>query len=158
MVYGVKSGKQLAYRINSYREAGSIKQFIRMNHQEGKDINDTIELSLDIQRQWINFKFPRYLRSLNQIANDVFVRHGYSLCDYSFYATLVESYFCPSYVVPFDEYGLPVQVTNELRKRIHFSEHLDEAIQQLKSVDVNSLGLEEIEKNFVMNVQMYYII
>ena len=155
MVYGVKSGKQLAYRINSYREAGSIKQFIRMNHQEGKDINDTIELSLDIQRQWINFKFPRYLRSLNQIANDVFVRHGYSLCDYSFYATLVESYFCPSYVVPFDEYGLPVQVTNELRKRIHFSENLDEAIQQLKSVDVNSLGLEEIEKYFVMNVQMY---
>ena len=31
----------------------------------------------------------------------------------------------------------------------------DEAIQQLKSVDVNSLGLEEIEKYFVMNVQMY---
>ena len=58
-------------------------------------------------------------------------------------------------MVPFDEYGLPVQVTNELRKRIHFSENLDEAIQQLKSVDVNSLGLEEIEKYFVMNVQMY---
>lgn len=67
----------------------------------------------------------------------------------------MESYFCPSYVVPFDEYGLPVQVTNELRNRIHFSENLDEAIQQLKSVDVNSLGLEEIEKYFVMNVQMY---
>lgn len=155
MVYGVKSGKQLAFRINSYRKAGSIKQFIKMNHQEGKDINDTIELSLDIQRHWINFKFPRYLRSLNQIANDVFGKHGYALCDYSYYASLVESYFYPSYVVPFDEYGLPVQVTNELRKRIRFSDNLDEAMQQLKKANVNTMGLKEIEIYFVKNVQMY---
>ena len=155
MVYGVKSGKQLAYRINSYRKSGSIKQFIRINHQEGKDINDTIELSLDIQRHWINFKFPRYLRSLNQIANDVFVKHGYELCDYSYYATLVENYFYPAYVAPFDEYGLPVQVTNKLRKRIHFSDNLDEAMYQLKTINVNSLELMDIEKYFVINVQKY---
>ena len=155
MIYGVKSGKQLAFRINSYREAGSIKQFIRNNHQEGKDINDTIELSLDIQRHWINFKFPRYLRSLNQIVNDVFGKYGYALCDYSYYASLVESYFYPSYVVPFDEYGLPVQVTDELRKRIHFSDNLDVAIQQLKSVNVNTLGMKDIENYFIKNVQKY---
>lgn len=155
IIYGVKSGEQLAYRINSYREAGSIKQFIEKNHQEGKDINDTIELSLDIQRQWINFKFPRYLRSLNQIANEIFKKHGYDLCDYSYYATLVENYFNPSYVVPFDEYGLPVQVTNRLRTKIHFSENLDEALQQLKKVNVNSLCLTDIEKYFIKNVQMY---
>lgn len=155
MVYGVKSGKQLAFRINSYRKAGSIKQFIKMNLQEGKDINDTIELSLDIQRHWINFKFPRYLRSLNQIANDVFGRYGYALCDYSYYASLVESYFYPSYVVPFDEYGLPVQVTNKLRKRIHFSDNFDEAMQQLKKANIYAMGLNEIEMYFVKNVQMY---
>lgn len=154
-VYGVKSGKQLAYRINSYRNAGSIKEFINRNVQEGKDINATIEMCLDIQRHWINFKFPRYLRSLNQIANDIFGKHGYDLCDYSYYATLVESYFCPAYVVPFDEYGLPVQVTNEIRKRIRFSDNLDEAMHQLKTINVNSLELKDIEKYFVTNVQMY---
>ena len=118
-------------------------------------INEAIELSLDIQRHWINFKFPRYLRSLNQIANDVFKKHGLTLCDYSYYASLVESYFCPTYVVPFDEYGLPVQVTNELRKTVKFSTNLDEAIQQLKMINIDELQITEIEKEFVMNVQKY---
>ena len=155
LVFGVKSGKQLAYRINSYREAGSIKQFIKNNIEPGKDIDDIIELSLDIQRQWINFKFPRYLRSLNQIANDVFRKHGLSLCDYSYYASLVESCFYPNYVVPFDEYGLPVQVTNELRKVLKFSTNLDEALKQLKTIDVEKLQLTDIEKYFIKNVQQY---
>ena len=57
--------------------------------------------------------------------------------------------------MPFDEYGLPVQVTNKLRKKVHFSDNLDVAIQQLKSVDVNSLGLKDIEYSFIKNVQMY---
>ena len=90
-------------RINSYRNSGSIKQFIRNNHEVGKDINDIIELSLDIKRHCINFKIPRYLCSLNQIVN---------------YASFVESYFYPSYVVPFDEYGLSVQIINFVKRLI----------------------------------------
>lgn len=155
MVYGVSSGDQLAFRINSYRNAGSIKQFIRMNITDKSDINAAIELSLDIQRHWINFKFPRYLRSLCQITNEVFKKHNLPLCDYSYYASLVESYFLPSYVAPFDEYGLPVQVTNELRKSIQFSTELDEALKQLKDVHVEELELSSIEKYFVKNVQQY---
>ena len=155
MVYGVSSGDQLAYRINSYRNAGSIKQFIRTNISDKWDINAAIELSLDIQRHWINFKFPRYLRSLSQITNEVFKKHQLALCDYSYYASLVESYFLPNYVAPFDEYGLPVQVTNELRKNVRFSPNLDEALLQLKSIDVEGLELSDIEKYFVQNVQQY---
>jgi len=155
MVYGVASGDQLAYRINSYKKSGSIKQFIRTNISDKCDINTAIELSLDIQRHWINFKFPRYLRSLSQISNEVFKKHNLSLCDYSYYASLVESYFLPNYVAPFDEYGLPVQVTNELRKSIKFSQELDEALKQLKEVNVERLELTNIEKYFVTNVQQY---
>jgi exosome complex RNA-binding protein Rrp42 (RNase PH superfamily) len=58
-------------------------------------------------------------------------------------------------VVPFDEYGLPVQVTNELRKTVKFSTNLDEAIQQLKMINIEELQITEIEKEFVMNVQKY---
>ena len=105
-------------RINSYRNSGSIKQFIRNNHEVGKDINDIIELSLDIKRHCINFKIPRYLCRLNQIVNDVFGKCVYALCDYSFYASFVESYFYPSYVVPFDEYGLSVQIINFVKRLI----------------------------------------
>lgn len=77
------------------------------------------------------------------------------MCDYSFYASLVESYFYPSYVVPFDEYGLPVQVTNKLRNKINFLDNLDVAIQQLKMVNVNTLGLKDIENDFIKNVQQH---
>ena len=155
MVYEVASGDQLAYRINLYKKSGSIKQFIRTNISDKCDINTAIELSLDIQRHWINFKFPRYLRSLSQISNEVFKKHNLSLCDYSYYASLVESYFLPKYFAPFDEYGLPVQVTNELRKSIKFSHELDEALKQLKEVNVERLKLTNIEKYFVTNVQQY---
>lgn len=155
MVSGVASGKQLYFRINSYKKAGSIKQFIKSNINDNCDIDEAIELSLDIQRQWINFKFPRYLRSLCQISNEVFKKHGLALCDYSYYASLVESYFYPGYVVPFDEYGLPVQVTNKLRKNVSFSTNLDEALQQLKAINVDGLELSDIEKYFVTNVQQY---
>lgn len=155
MVYGVASGDQLSYRVNSYRKSGTIKQFILSNITENCDINSAIELSLDIQRHWINFKLPRYLRSLNQISNEIFKKHGLSLCDYSYYAALVESYFYPNYVAPFDEYGLPVQVTNELRRIVNFSSNLDEALLQLKSVNVGLLDLTEIEKYFIRNVQQY---
>ena len=77
------------------------------------------------------------------------------LCEYGYYASLVENCFYPSYVVPFDEYGLPVQVTNKLSKKIKFSDDLDEAIQQLKRIDINNMELDEIERYFVKNVQMY---
>lgn len=155
MVYGVASGDQLAFRINSYRKAGSIKQFIKTNIKDNCDINAAIELSLDIQRHWINFKFPRYLRSLCQITNEVFKKHNLALCDYSYYASLVESYFYPNYVAPFDEYGLPVQVTTQLMKSVRFSNDLDEALQQLKTIEVEKLDLSDIEKYFVRNVQQY---
>ena len=154
-IYGVSSGAQLAYRINSYREARNIKNFIISNIEDGKDINEAIELSLDIQRHWINFQFPRYLRSLCQIANDVFKRHNLPLCDYNYFATLVESYFCPVFVVPFDEYGLPIQISTKIGKEIKLSNELDIAIQQLKQYDVERSKLANIEKYFVRNVQKY---
>lgn len=155
MVYGVASGDQLAFRINSYRNAGSIKRFIQTNITDNCDINAAIELSLDIQRHWINFKFPRYLRSLGQIANEVFKKHNLGVCDYSYYALSVENYFQPNYVAPFDEYGLPVQVTNQLRKSVDFSLDLDEALRQLKGLDLDEMKLSEMEKYFVKNVQQY---
>ena len=42
----------------------------------------------------------------------------------------------------------------ELRK-INFSDNLDVAIQQFKAVNVNTLGLKEIENDFIKNVQKY---
>ena len=123
--------------------------------EDGKDINEAIDQSLNIQRHCVNSKIIGYLRSLSQIVNDVFLRHNLPLCNYNYYATLVESYFCPVFVVPFDEYGLPIQISTKIGKEIKLSNELDVAIQQLKQYDVEHSQLANIEKYFVKNVQNY---
>ena len=55
----------------------------------------------------------------------------------------------------FDEYGLPMQVGIKLSETINFSNNIDEAINQLKEIDVNNLPLSSIEKAFISNTQKY---
>ena len=91
--YGITSGKQLHFRINQFRYAKNIKNFIAdviKTDRNVLDVNEAIELAFNIQRYWINFKFPRYLKTLQDIVNDVFKKHNLQLCDYSYYASLVE--------------------------------------------------------------------
>lgn len=45
-------------------------------------------------------------------------RKGLALCDYVFYASYVECYFTKPYVIPFDECGLPIQVSTKIEKYI----------------------------------------
>ena len=158
MIYGVSSWKQLHFRINQYREAGNIKKFIESNIQNAKtieDINNGIELSFDIQKHWINFQFPRYLKSLGDIANDIFVKHNMALCDYAFFSNLVESYFLAPYVVPLDEYGLPIQISQKIGMLIHLSNDIDETLIQLKKFNPNNTRLNSVEKEFVDEFKRY---
>lgn len=158
MIYGVSSGEQLHFRINQFRDAGSIKNFINtiINGKQDIDgINDAIELSFDIQRHWINFQFPRYLMSVGDIANDIFTKNNLALCDYSYFASLVECYFMSPYVVPLDEYGLPTQISQKIGKEIQISSNIDEALAQLKAFIPKSNRFTDIEKEFVQEFQKY---
>lgn len=152
--YGVSSGRQLAYRIFSLMNARDIGEFIRKN-QHDENANKAIETSLDVLKYWINFKFPCYLRCLCRLVNSIFRKHGLSLCDYRYFADKVENYFYPYHVVLFDEYGLPMQIGIKLSETINFSNNIDEAINQLKEIDVNNLPLSSIEKAFISNTQKY---
>jgi late competence protein required for DNA uptake (superfamily II DNA/RNA helicase) len=158
MTYGVSSGKQLHFRINQYREAGSIKNFIAVNAVKCStpdEINEAIELSFDIQRHWINFQFPRYLMSLGDIANDVFERNNLKPCDYSYFASLVECYFIAPYVVPLDEYGLPIQISQKIGNTVQISSNIDEALAQLSRFSPPANRFSNIEQEFVSEFQKY---
>lgn len=157
-IYGVSSGKQLHFRINQYRKAGSIKNFIAIIAADSStpdEINDAIELSFDIQRHWINFQFPRYLMSLADIANDVFERHNLTPCDYTYFASFVECYFIAPYVVPLDEYGLPVQISKKIGNTMQISSNIDEALTQLSKFDPPVHRFSNIEREFVSEFQKY---
>lgn len=157
MTYGVSSGEQLHFRINQFREAGNIKNFINaiLNSKMSDDINKAIELSFDIQRYWINFQFPRYLISLGDIANDIFKRHNLPLCDYSYFASLVECYFIAPYVVPLDEYGLPIQISQKIGRIISVSPNIDEALSQLSNFVPSHQKFSNIEREFVDEFKKY---
>lgn len=159
-IYGVSSGKQLHFRINQFREAGSIKNFINtivneVDSNQLDDVNEAIELSFDIQRHWINFQFPRYLMSLGSIANDVFEKNHLAACDYSYFASLVECYFISPYVVPMDEYGLPIQVSKKIGDVISISSNIDEALVQLSHFKPFDQRFSDIEREFIVEFQKY---
>lgn len=159
-IYGVSSGKQLHFRINQFREAGSIKNFIdtivsEVDGNKSDEVNEAIELSFDIQRHWINFQFPRYLMSLGSIANDVFVKQNLATCDYSYFASLVECYFISPYVVPMDEYGLPIQVSKKIGDIVQISSNIDEALVQLSQFNPPIQKFSKIEREFIGEFQKY---
>jgi late competence protein required for DNA uptake (superfamily II DNA/RNA helicase) len=157
-IYGVGSFKQLYFRINQFREARGIKNFINIiigKESEIDKINEAIELAFDIQKHWINFQFPRYLMSLGSIVNHIFEKNNLQKCDYSYYASLVECYFLKPYVVPLDEYGLPIQVSEKIGKELLVSDNIDEALVQLKRFTPTSSTFSDVEKEFITEFQKY---
>jgi len=144
----------LHFRLNQFRAAGSIKNFITAiinteNFQTTDPINSAIELAFDIQRHWINYQFPRYLMSLGDIANDIFRKNDLPLCDYSFFASLVECYFMSPYVIPMDEYGLPIQISKKIGDMIKISSNMDDALEQLHNFIPSQDSFSNIEIEFI---------
>ena len=159
-MYGVSSGNQLHFRLNQFREAGSIKNFITaiIDAEKAKtidSINCAIELAFDIQRHWINYQFPRYLMSLGDIANDIFRKNNLPLCDYSYFASLVECYFMAPYVIPMDEYGLPIQISKKIGDMIKISSNMDDALEQLHNFIPSQDSFSNIEIEFIEEFKLY---
>jgi superfamily II DNA/RNA helicase len=157
-IYGVSSGKQLHFRINQFREAGNLKNYIKQfigGDNDLSKINEAIELAFDIQRHWINFQFPRYLVALNRIANHVLEKYSKSQGDFSSYANMVECYFTEPYVVPLDEYGLPVQISLKIGKQIELDKNIDKSLIAIKNLNPEKIDLSEIEKEFVYELKEY---
>jgi helicase conserved domain protein len=160
LIYGVSSGEQLHFRLNQFRKAGSIKNFITaiIDAEEAKtidSINCAIELAFDIQRHWINYQFPRYLMSLGDIANDIFRKNNLPLCDYSYFASLVECYFMAPYVIPMDEYGLPIQISKKIGDMIEISSNMDDALKQLSNFSPMQEQFSSIECEFIEEFKEY---
>ncbi len=159
-IYGVSSGEQLHFRLNQFRGAKNIKNFIATiieaeNAQTPEAVNSAIELAFDIQRHWINYLFPRYLMSLGDIANDIFKKNNLPLCDYSYFASLVECYFMSPYVMPMDEYGLPIQISKRIGDIINISPDMDEALKQLSNFTPTQELFSDIEREFIEEFKAY---
>lgn len=144
---GVFSGAQLAFRLNEMRRAGTIQDFIstilqRDNRIESAD--EAVEAAFLFERNWASFAFPRYLAALERIQREIFTRVGMRCGDNSFYGAQVENLFLPVEIPALEEYGIPIQVSVKLQRRLVLGEGLDRAIDSLKQL----AGLENVLSDF----------
>ena len=155
MISSVKSGPQLCFKIRQFEKNKSINKYLCSLTAKEKDpdkCNTIIEEALDFMRQWLNFKFPRYLVTLQDVINEVLDKKGINHCNYSYYASCAECFFRKPYVVPFDECGLPIQISMKISKYIS-DENIDSSMQSLRNINVQNLNLCTIEKQMITDVQ-----
>lgn len=155
-ISSVSSGKQLCFKIKQFERCKTISNYLRCiteaKNPNDKN-NDLIENALDFMRQWLNYKFPRYLMTLQDVVNEILTEKNLPLCDYSHYASSVECYFTKPYIIPFDECGLPIQVSTKITRYIS-NDSIDSAIESLKALKVDKMPLSAFEKEFIKMVQI----
>lgn len=153
--HSVHSYKQLAYKINQLHDKKSVKALIAEAKEDRPD--DSIDLIIDrilnFRRLWANHHFPRLLRAIGSIINDVGEQKGLiHCCDYSAYSTLVENYHYDISLVALEEYGLPLEVSQKLERYLSTNGDLDQSLLKLKKIRTIK-GASAMDLNFIARVQ-----
>ena len=152
----VSSPQQLAFKIFQLAKRIPIKEMIQedLRYSEKYTVDGVITRLLDFRRLWANFHFPRMLRAIESIVNDVQIKRGErKLCEYSTFANLVENYFDNPSLVALEEYGLPIQIAKKYEGKILSEEAtLDSVIERLKEIDIDRLKLSSVEKRFMNRI------
>ena len=90
--------------------------------------------------------------TLQDVVNEILEKKGLPVCDYSHYASSVECYFTKPYVIPFDECGLPIQISTKIKRYIS-NESIDSAIESLRKMEIGNLQISSFEKSMIRYVQ-----
>lgn len=85
----------------------------------------------------------------------LFRKNNLPLCDYSYFANLVECYFMSPYVIPMDEYGLPIQISNKIGRIMDISSDIDIALEQLRNFTPSQRNFSNIEREFIEEFKAY---
>lgn len=154
---GVSSGKQLAWKINRFRNTRSIHRLIleELAQQGEPDADAAVEDTLEFVRFWPTFNFPRLLMALDRIQREVLGARGRPTGDYAAFATSIENYFVPAGIAALDEYGVPLQIAMRIASSLDDVEDLDAVLLSLRSLDVGSVKLGEFERELVLDAQKF---
>jgi hypothetical protein len=105
---------------------------------------------LEFERTWASFELPRVLRAFSDIRRHVIGGTG----DYSFFASQLENLFRPPFQIALEEFGVPLQVSDKLSRTLRGLESIDEALAAVKALRVDSLDLDQFEKELVKDCQI----
>lgn len=161
-ISGVRSGSQLAFKIDRLRRLKSLTALIEAEtsgaaRSRRRPADEIIEDIFDFQRTWAGHNFPRYLMALSRIQEEVFTGLGLEAGDYSSFARQVENCFAPAGLAALEEYGIPLQISLKMSSQStpEDSTNLDSVLSWLRKIDVENLNLSPFEKEIVSDAQRY---
>jgi len=149
----VRSARQLAYLINSLRAAPTISTMIQSQTQNPDDPDAAVQQVLDFLRLWANFHFPRLLRALDKIQQDLFSRARLRPGNYEYFASRVENYFLDPAIVALDEYGIPLEIARKLHPILATDGDLDATLERMRALNLERTDLTRFEKKLVRDAR-----
>ena len=149
----VTSPAQFAFHINRIARDG-LMQHLQSQASASNDADAAVEGILHVARTWVTHRFPRYLAALDRVQRVVLLRAGFEPGDYSVYAAAAENAFVEPNLIALDEYGLPIQVSQRLARRLRpLGDPLDILLERLKGLDPDVVLSDPFERSLLRHVQ-----
>ncbi len=154
MDFGISSSSQLAWHINELRTQKNLPAYLRdavANRRQEHTPSEAINLRLKFIRNMVCFRLPRNIMAINKIQADVLVNRGNEPGDFSFFAEQLENMFLDPLLTALDEYGIPTQISTQIKNLILPSEHLNDLLAKLRTLGptVELLQLTSFEKSLM---------
>lgn len=156
---GVYSAKQLAYKTIALMQNQHTRSRVETELGEGKYqariADEAVERVLEFDRNWAGFELPRALMAMSLIQEYIFSTKFGMKGDYSFFALRLESLFRNPAAIALEEYGLPIQVMDKIEQKINLSDEIDGAIEMIKRLPADQLGLNDFERELFIDTQLH---
>lgn len=154
MDYGIASSSQLVWHINELRAQKNLPAYLRdavENRRQDHTPSEAINLRLKFIRNMVCFRLPRDIMAVNNIQADVLAKKGIEPGDFSFFAEQLENMFLDPLLTALDEYGIPTQISVQIKNLILPSEHLNDLLAKLRALAprVDHLQLTGFEKSLM---------
>ncbi|EFB72048.1 MULTISPECIES: DEAD/DEAH box helicase [Providencia] len=154
MDYGISSSLQLVWHINELRTQKNLPAYLSdavKNRRQEHTPSEAINLRLKFIRNMVCFRLPRDIMAVNNIQADVLAKKGVEPGDFRFFAEQLENMFLDPLLTALDEYGIPTQISVQLKNLILPSEHLNDLLDKLRSLapKIEHLQLTHFEKNLM---------
>lgn len=154
MDYGISSSSQLAWHINELRTQKNLPAYLRdavENRRQEHTPSEAINLRLRFIRNMVCFRLPRDIMAVNKIQADILEKEGIEPGDFSFFAEQLENMFLDPLLTALDEYGIPTQISTQIKNLILPSEHLNDLLAKLRALAprLERLQLSGFEKSLM---------
>ncbi|MFN7888190.1 MAG: DEAD/DEAH box helicase [Betaproteobacteria bacterium] len=156
---GVFSAKQLAFKTSALMRGDDIPKRVKAELDQpnaqfrARSADEAVERVFEFDRNWASFELPRLLMALSRIQEAIFrPRFGFA-GDYSYFAARVETLFRTRAICALEEYGIPVQLSDKLSKRVDLGDDIDAALYALRAMDVSMFDLSSFEREVLDDVR-----